>query len=175
MFLKGLFAFAFLTGTAAYAATGLPDACGSQNVKFDVSTDKPLQSAATPETGKAQIVFIESLHKNSNVLIYPTIRFGLDGSWAGAVKGSSYFAISVPPGEHHLCAAWQSHFKSFRDQPGAMPLTVEPGKIYFVDYSVNFIPTDGGAQPVISFAQINDDQAKFLLKSYPLATWTTKP
>jgi hypothetical protein len=37
-----------------------------------------------------------------------TVRIGLDGTWAEASHGKSYFAFSVTPGEHHLCANWQS-------------------------------------------------------------------
>lgn len=31
-------------------------------------------------------------------------RLGADGKWLGALKGRTYFSVSIDPGEHHLCA-----------------------------------------------------------------------
>jgi len=38
----------------------------------------------------------------------PTTRAGVDGEWVGVAEGFSYFIFSVYPGEHHLCASWQT-------------------------------------------------------------------
>jgi hypothetical protein len=83
----------------AHAKTILPDACGDDSVKLDVTTKKNQPAPAPPEAGKAQIVFSES-----GGLI---ARFGMDGSWVGANDRDSYFAVEVAPGEHHLCLSFQ--------------------------------------------------------------------
>lgn len=176
MSVKYLLALALtLAALPAFASNDLPDACGSADVKFDVKTAKASTPAQAPASGQAQLVFIETLHKPGNVLVKPTIRVGLDGSWAGALKGSSYFSVLVPSGEHHLCVSWQSHFGTFRKNLFAKSVALEPGKTYFLEYKADLIATDGGAQPVTDFDFIDADQGKFFMKSYPVATWTTNP
>ncbi len=38
----------------------------------------------------------------------PTVKWGVDGNWVGATQRDTYFYLSVDPGEHHLCAEWES-------------------------------------------------------------------
>lgn len=173
---KSFLAFILLTASSAWtarAAVVLPDACGKNEVKFDIRAEKSSPIAASPGEHNAQIVFVETLHKPSNVLVKPTVRFGVDGAWVGAAKADSYFTVSVVPGEHHLCAASQSHLKSFSKDVGLTALTAQPGKTYFVEFKVNLIPTDQGASAVTSFSKIDGDEGRFHLKTYPLAAWTT--
>jgi hypothetical protein len=56
----------------------------------------------------------------------------LDGTWVGANHGNSYFYLTVEPGEHHLCANWQS-FVGFgaRHQSAAAHFTTEAGQSYY--------------------------------------------
>src|SRR5579875_3797645 len=97
---KSFVAFILLTSSFAFtarAAVVLPDACGKNEVKFDVRAEKSSSSPASPGEGQAQIVFLETLHKPANVLVKPTVRFGVDGAWVGASKADSYFTVSVQP------------------------------------------------------------------------------
>ena len=75
-------------------------ACGPQDAKFEVKSDKSQHPAPTPEEGKALIHFIADGH--------PTTPIGVDGKWVGAVNDGKYFFVPVEPGEHHLCAMLQS-------------------------------------------------------------------
>src|SRR5579862_2157911 len=81
-------------------------ACGSDDVKYDVSTKKVATHAAQPPQGKALVYFIEDDNDFGSVP-KPTTRFGLNGQWLGATHGNSYFSVTVDPGEHHVCANWQ--------------------------------------------------------------------
>jgi Protein of unknown function (DUF2846) len=136
--MKSLFALFFLTiltvpvvaqdQATARAAAG----CGPANVEFDVKTDKKQHSEATPEAGKALVyVFEEEKQDPGFVIGAVTTRIGLDGQWVGANHGKSYFFFSVDPGDHNLCASWQSSL-SFRSKlASAASLAAEAGKVYY--------------------------------------------
>ena len=47
-----------LAAVQAKAKTILPDACGDDKIKFEVSTKKHQPPPASPADGKAQIIFI---------------------------------------------------------------------------------------------------------------------
>jgi hypothetical protein len=165
-------AFVATIPCSAFAATTLPDACGNAAVKFDVKTEKNATAPSSPDSSNARVVFLEALNKPGSVLVKPTVRFGLDGVWVGAVKGNSYFTVSLPSGEHHVCAAWQSKFNTYRKNVGLAALNVEPGKTYYVRYKVDLIATENGAAAITDLAPINEDEARFLLKTSELATST---
>jgi len=111
----------------AWAAT-LPDSCGADNVKFDVKTEKHQAAPAGPAEGKAQIVFIENERQMIGAGMYATVRFGMDGAWVGANYGDSYFALTVDPGVHHLCASWQSSLRSLKKNVDLTSFTAEPSR-----------------------------------------------
>ena len=80
--------------------------CGEPKMKFEVKTEKSQHPAQT-DVGKAMVYFIEN-DSQFDSFPSPTTRMGIDGEWVGATHGNSYFSVSVDPGEHHLCASWQS-------------------------------------------------------------------
>ena len=87
-------AFAQVTPAVATAA------CGPEKVSFNVKLDESQHALAQPEPGKAWVYFIQE--KGSDALGVTTM-IGLDGTWVGANKNSSYFGLSVGPGKHHVC------------------------------------------------------------------------
>src|SRR5882762_1272192 len=132
--LTALLLFAFATAsfaqnapTAAAAAPG----CGAENTKFDVKTDRSQHPFVKPEPGKALVYFLQDDAYFQSVP-RPTTRFGLDGNWVGATQANAYFYVSVDPGEHHLCADWQS-FVGFNvaQKSAAAHFTAEAGGVYF--------------------------------------------
>jgi hypothetical protein len=154
-------------------ATVLPDACGDDKVKFDVSTQKAQPAPAPPEAGKAQIVFIENENHMLGPFMYATVRFGLDGAWAGANNNNSYFAVMVNPGVHHLCANWQSALPMLKKSDVAS-FTAEPGKVYYFAANVIVIPTgENSATYDFNLAQLNDDKGQYRVKAWKAASWTT--
>lgn len=82
-------------------------ACGLGNVSFGVKLDRSQHTLAQPDPGKARVYFVQDAG-TSHTLGYPTVKVAMDGAWAGANHGNSYFSVSVEPGEHHVCVTLQS-------------------------------------------------------------------
>jgi hypothetical protein len=156
-------------------ATTLPDACGDDKVKFDVKTEDSKTAPAPPAEGKAQIVLIETMDKSGMIGGDATTRFGMDGVWVGANKGSSYFTLDVAPGEHHLCAGWQSVFGKLKQMVGQASFTAEAGKVYYFEAkAVLHVHQYGGGSSEtdrnLVFVQLNEDEGKYRVKAWKLAT-----
>ena len=130
-----------LAATAQSWATTLPGACGDDKVQFDVKTTKHQPAPAPPAEGKAQIIFVENFAQNAGTCIgcKVTTRVGIDGAWVGANRGNSYFAYTVEPGEHHLCAGWQSVFQRLKKKVGLASLNAEAGKVYYYQIKVRML------------------------------------
>jgi hypothetical protein len=156
-------------------ATVLPDACGDDKMKFDVSTKGNQPPPAPPAEGKAQVVLIENENHMLGPFMYATVRFGLDGAWAGANNNNSYFAVDVTPGVHHLCANWQSALPTIKKFVDVASFTAEPGKVYYFAANVKVIPTgDNEATYDFSLSPLDDDAGQYRLKAWKLATATPK-
>lgn len=163
--LAAFFLCASLVCAGPGRATALPDSCGNDQIKFDVKTEKGQPAPAAPDASKAQIIFME----NENQMVVPfhdaTVRFGMDGAWVGANYGNSYFALTVNPGVHHLCASWQSDIE--KKNVDVTSFTAEPGKIYYfaADVTVN-----SRSSITFGLSQLNEDQGKYRLKTWKLST-----
>ncbi len=161
----------------AWAKTILPDACGDDKVKFDVTTQKNQPAPAPPAAGKAQIIFIEALDKTWGCWQCgtPSTRYGMDGTWVGANQGNSYFAIDVAPGEHHLCVGWQSAFGHLKQMVGLASFTAEAGKVYYFEAKTAIQAHNYGDNSEIDrnldFVQANDDEGKYRVKASKLSTF----
>lgn len=176
--------------TAANAETILPDACGKDDVKFDVKTLKNQPPPGPPAEGQAKVVIL----LNANGVIGVTMRFGVDGNWVGANKGTSYFAIDLAPGHHHFCAAADSHFKSLvKSLAGMTDFSLEAGKTYYLQYVLYATGGGGGGMvaagpsagaPVTgggerfsrseTFVLISEDEGQYHAKSWPLSVSKAK-
>ena len=182
-------ATAMILPVPVLAKTILPDACGDDKVKFEVKTEKDQPPPAAPEAGKAQIVFVEDNAHMVAAFHYATVRFGLDGAWAGAAYGDSYFVVPVAPGEHHLCADWEGNKRGV----GTAAFTAEAGKVYYFaakaglagggggEYvaptmGANGAMTGGGhvagapGVATFDFGQLSEDDGKYRVKAWKLAT-----
>jgi hypothetical protein len=180
-----------VSSVCARAKTILPDACGDDKINFGVSTQKHQPPPAPPAEGKAQIIFIQSGRGIA--------RYGIDGSWVGANDGDSYFAVTVDPGEHHLCMSFQlglATSKMKQENVRTASITAEQGKVYYFEAtasrvgvspgSTTYVHNSGGATggqfvhsggspgiPVFDFAQLDEDTGKYRVKAWKLATWKT--
>lgn len=123
-----------LSAATQASAANWPDACGKDSVQFKVKTNKAQSELVVPEAGKALLVFTETVSGPFGSA--PIARFGVDGSWAGANKGGSYFAVSVAPGEHHLCAVRQSGAKSDKANVGEATVNAQAGNVYYYDFKL---------------------------------------
>jgi len=171
---KPLFIVLLLAATAfAQDATRLAPACGPNGASFDVVTTKNPHKAATPDAGKALVYFIED-DTRFDTVPKPTVRAGLDGAWAGATHGNSFFAVSVDPGEHHLCASWQTYGLVFRagTRSAAAQLTAEAGHSYYFRIKNVFRKDES---PILAdFELIDSDEGQLLANSYSLSLFDPK-
>lgn len=110
------FAFAHLPFSLTVFLLPSPRSCGPAGVQFSVKADYGQHTVGRPEPGKALAYVLERFQDLPANAITPTVRVGLNGAWVGANRGLPYLVFSVDPGEHHLCASWQSpseiHLKS---------------------------------------------------------------
>jgi hypothetical protein len=162
----------------AKTKTILPDACGDDSIKFDVTpfSRNNMPPPAPPEAGKAQIIFVGSVPYEDKG--FPTIRFGVDGAWAGATKDNSYFAVTVDPGVHNLCVSAQGTMHAIaapaKDFVDMASVTAEPGKVYYFMAAFNVIGgRNGGGVASFGLTQLNEAEGRYRVKAWKLATWTT--
>jgi len=154
----------FFSGTNAFAQ--IAPGCGTVDIKFDVST-KDSQVMAAPDPGKALIYFLQD---DTNFASHPrpTTRFGLDGKWIGATHANSYFYLSVDPGEHHLCANWQSIVGlGIGLRTAAAHFTAGVGGVYF------FVAHDRYSRETpaeIKLLPMDSDEAQLFMRTFALAT-----
>ena len=140
---------------AAIAAP--PATCGPATINFAVKQDQP-QPISQPESGKALVYVIQDYG-------HVTIRVGLDGSWIGANQGNSHFSFSVPPGEHHLCANWQSKMADYSSLYSLANFIAEPGTIYYFRTRVWISETT----LFFDLDPLNSDEGRYLATTTPLA------
>ncbi len=139
-------------------------ACGPATSHFDTQT--AAAPAITPEVNKSQVYVIEVFDRVPNQLARPTLRIGMDGTWVGANKGNSYFAFTVDPGEHHLCANWQSVFKTYSKKAAFAGFTAEAGHSYYFRARITeHGGTNGGSSFSLDLDQVNPDEGKYLVQS----------
>jgi hypothetical protein len=164
-------ASAFAQDQSAIAAAEA--ACGPKNIDFDVKIDSKQHPTPQPEPGKALVYVVADLGQCPDCGGSPGWRniatdvdqaltkAGMDGAWAGANRGSSYFFFAADPGEHHLCINWQSQMEE-RSRAFAMAnFTAGAGKIYY--FRARLFP--GGGDYSFDLDLINSDEGKFLVAS----------
>jgi len=161
----GLVMFFAVSAFAQVPSSAATAACGPEKVSFKVKLDESQHTVAQPEPGKAWVYFIQQKGKDA---LGVTTNVGLDGTWVGANKNSSYFAVSVGPGEHHVCASVQSN----RGHPvGLVHFTAEAGKVYYFNARIVY-GEEAGAN--LFFGEVDSDQAKYLIAAFPLSVSDTK-
>lgn len=139
-------------------------ACGPATAHFDTQTAAP--PAIAPDGNKSQIYVIEVFDRLPNQLARPTLRIGMDGSWVGADKGNSYFTFAVDPGDHHLCANWQSVFRSYSKKAALAGFTAEAGQSYYFRARISERGgMSGGSSFSLDLDQVNPDEGKYLVQS----------
>jgi len=165
-----LFSSLFLTATCiaqdSTTQTAVAPGCGTTDTRFEIKKDKSRHPAAQPESGKAVIYFVED-DTEFEAHPQPTTRIGLDGTWVGANHGNSYFYLPIDPGEHHLCAEWQSAFARGR-QSAAAHFTAEAGQSYY--FSVKNTWLLHIMIPKIELLPLDSDQGQLLASRFAVST-----
>lgn len=159
---------ALLFAASAFAqesAAAVESACGPRDGGFNVKLDESQHTLTKPEPGKARVYFIQQKAADTFAV---TTEIALDGAWVGANKNSSYFAVSVVPGEHHVCVSVQS----FRGHPlGFVHFTAEAGRVYYFNGRVIY---GERTEANLFLGEVDSDQGKYLITSYPLSIATPK-
>jgi hypothetical protein len=184
-----MYRYMFLTLLLTAAASGqnqsidarLAAGCGPAKTAFEVKTDKNQHPVARPESGKALVYVIEDV-TNPTAMTFgeATTRVGLDGNWVGANHGHSYISFSTEPGEHRVCADWQSSMKDLQKLSGAARLTAEAGKTYYYRSEVT-IPWNGGAanhgndqEGQLKLERVDESEGLLLISKSASSTWQAK-
>lgn len=142
-----------------------PAACGPVNAKFDAEAIASAP-AVQPEPGKALVYVAEDFRKAPGELGNPTLRVGMDGAWVGATRSNSYLSFAVEPGDHHLCASWQSHLQRLSKLAALAGFTAEAGKTYYFRERVTYSSYGGGSANMnLDLESVNSDEGQFLVAS----------
>jgi hypothetical protein len=164
-------------------STVLPDSCGDDKTRFDVNTEKTTSAPLLADSSKALLVFAESIDKHAAGSCFGcnfTVRFGIDGAWAGANKGNSFFAVPIEAGEHHLCANWQSRLKSLNSNVAMTHFRAEAGQVYYFEAAIKGVSGEvtGTGNNVmtdtiwtLALSELNQDDGKYRVKISSLASF----
>ncbi len=169
-----------LLASSAFAQNGIasatvPVSCGPIKVQFDVKPDRSQHSLGQPEPGKALVYVFEEFQAPAGRTVTPTVRVGLNGAWVGANRGASYLSFSVEPGEHHLCANWQSRVYSIKSQYSLSSFKAESGKVYFFRVAPRVESfQDGGDAWRKDLAPVDRDEANYLIGISSLSLFRPK-
>jgi hypothetical protein len=155
------------TQTNYFGATG----CGPANVEFEVKTDNGQHDMPAVDSGKAMIVFLQD-DAMFGARPRPTTRFGIDGTWVGATHANSYFYVLVDPGEHHLCANWQSHAATVgvpTRSTAAAHFIAEAGKTYYFQaWDIGIADRGPGAE--VRLELLDSDEAQVLVRTFDFSS-----
>jgi hypothetical protein len=142
--------------------------CGPATEKFDVVTSKNDPSPVPAEAGRALLYVIQDdTHFESRPR--PTTRVRVDGQWVGATRGNSYLRAALDPGEHHLCASWQSFVGiSMGIKMAALHFTAEQGKTYYFRVKDKWLRDHGPGD--IEFEALDSDEGQILASKFAFST-----
>lgn len=179
---RALFLISMLSLCIRSAATTLPDACGDNKVQFNVKTVKNQPPPAPPDAGKAQIVIVSQVDASAlggciGCNTFTTTRVGMDGFWVGAAKENYYFALSIAPGEHHVCAYSTSATRG--KNVGVTSFTAEAGKIYYFQVTIKNVQEAisdkySTSDWILDLTQLSKDEGRYRVKISALAQWKQK-
>jgi hypothetical protein len=158
----------------------LPDSCGDDKTKFEVTTHKSTTALPAPDAGKALIVFVQP-DRTFACMNCLAPRFAMDGQWVGATHSTSYFTLQVEPGQHHFCSTGPFH-----NQIAIRTFEVKAGMTYFLqarsigngprteeEHDSQVIPA-GKSAIYYGMSLLDEEKGRFLIKSYEVAEFKKK-
>lgn len=165
-FLAALFLVTFFPAAVALAQDSAAihaaeAACGPGGVNFDVKDDNSHHTVQQPETGKAEVYVIQEIREGTCIGGCLTTKIAVDGTWVGANHHDSYLFFAVEPGEHHLCANWQSHLERATQVFGLTHFAAEAGQVYFFRTRV--------VGAFFDFEPIDSDMGRLFVASIPMS------
>ena len=164
LFASSVFAQSAPSPTGTATAPG----CGPADFSFDVKSSSSTHPVSQPEPAKALVYFLQD-DKVFESRPRPTVKWGVDGNWVGATQGDTYFYLSVDPGEHHLCAEWQSAVLINVGRPSAAGhFTAEAGKSYY--FRAQDLYWGDVAAANVKLGRVNSDEAQLLMTQFGFST-----
>lgn len=147
-----------------------PAACGPARTSFKVKLQNSRHGPQPLQPGMAQIYFIHEagIPFENLTVAYPTTKYGMDGAWAGAGHGNSWFAVPIAPGKHHLCATLQSSLVSQRVE--LLHFTAQAGMSYY--FRTRLVLS--GSVELLVFNPLDSDQGTLLVSTFPMAAAAPK-
>ncbi|MGB7437566.1 MAG: hypothetical protein WBR26_23460 [Candidatus Acidiferrum sp.] len=139
--------------------------CGPQKTQYEVTLATPEQGVIAPSPGKARVYVIEIVGTNNTGA---TTRIGVDGQWVGANTGKGYMSFEVEPGDHHICADWQSILKVRQQDGAAMVMTAEAGRAYYFVVGILIQALD------FNLTEVDQAEGQWLLSISQKSQWTQK-
>ena len=150
------------------SGTAVAPGCGPAKAEFEVTPGQDPHPSSQPADGKALVYFLQDDGDFAS-RPRPTVRFGIDGAWAGATHSNSYFYVSVDPGEHHLCASWQGTVVLGPSRKeAAFQFTAEAGQTYY--FRANDVANRGSSLAAVIFNPLNSDEAQLLMNKFTFST-----
>jgi hypothetical protein len=138
-------------------------ACGPAQDHLKVTADPAKQVLTQPEPGKALLFIVQDNGFYNHIVgSGVTYKVGADGAWVGGInRHSPYLAISLAPGEHHLCANWQSHlFADIASKAVTLAhLDAQPDKTYYF----RIRQWESQTQVYVDLDSIDSDEGKLLI------------
>lgn len=149
---------------AQQAADPLLPGCGPEKTHYHVTHGAAAKVYPSIPSGQAAIYVIEPYDTPPGTFGTPTVRVGLDGKWVGADQGNTYIELFLSPGEHHLCARWQSRLSYLSRLLGLYNFPVEAGRRYY--FQILIEPgMDGAQRPTLTLQPLPSDEGKYLISN----------
>jgi len=139
--------------------------CGPQKTQYEVTLSAPDKGVIAPSPQKARVYVIEIVGTNDAGV---TTRVGVDGNWVGANTGKGYISFEVDPGDHKICADWQSILKPRQQDGGAMVMRAEEGRTYYFVVGVLARALD------FNLTEVDEAEGQWLLSISQKSVWTQK-
>ncbi len=154
--------------TKAKALQEVRAACGDYRVNFHVE-ERYTSDVVPPGQKDEARIYVFGMYGAGQQFGNPTIRLGMDGHWMGAIRGASYLFFSAEPGEHHLCAQWQSRFKGLKYLIWLTSVNVQADQAYYFLVTSIWYSSNSG---LVQLNPLGSDEAQLLLAEYPQALST---
>ena len=139
--------------------------CGPQKTQYDVTLDAPDKGVIAASPGKARVYVIEVQGTNNTGV---TTRVGVDGNWVAANTGKGYISFEVDPGNHNICADWQSSLKVRQQDGAAMTIRAEAGRTYYFVVGILVQALD------FNLTEVDEAEGQWLLSISQKSAWTQK-
>jgi len=161
-------AISFISAAQSWASSPL-DSCGAKDVSFQINKQKGDAAKPFSSPDKAKLVFVQ---RNERCIGCSVTRVGIDGAWIGANKGDSYFAVTIEPGEHHVCANWGAPLARTEAKVELTDLQAEAGKVYYFETEVASYGQNRA--PQMNLKRLSSDEGAFLVSRSEMAVATPK-